>query len=45
MRTIERPAQSVRKPPGSTAVTWMPNPFTSLPSVSEMPSRANLLPW
>jgi hypothetical protein len=43
-RTIERPAQSVRKDPGSMAVTWMPNPATSLPTASRMPSSAYLLP-
>ncbi|KAG1377516.1 hypothetical protein G6F59_018169 [Rhizopus arrhizus] len=43
-RASERPAQSVRKEPGATAVTWMPNAATSLPSASLMPSSANLLP-
>ncbi len=43
-RAIDRPAQSVRKLPGATAVTAMPNACTSLPSTSEMPSSANLLP-
>ena len=41
---IERPAQSVRKEPGATAVTWIPNGATSLSSTSLMPSSANLLP-
>ncbi len=39
---LERPAQSVRNDPGATAVTAMPNGAISLPSVSEMPSSANL---
>ena len=44
LRTIERPAQSVRKEPGATAVTATPKSFISLARVSEIPSSANLLP-
>ena len=44
LRTIERPAQSVRNEPGATAVTRIPSAATSLPSTSLIPSKANLLP-
>jgi len=39
----ERPAQSVRKPPGSTIVTLIPSGLTSFARTSEIASTANLV--
>jgi hypothetical protein len=42
---IEEPAQSVRKPPGSTIVTLTPKGLSSEPSTSEKPSTPNFAAW
>jgi hypothetical protein len=42
---IDDPAQSVRKPLGSTTITLMPNGAVSVRSTRLNPSIANLAAW
>jgi hypothetical protein len=45
LTVIDDPPQSVRNPPGSTIVTWMPSGATSFCSTPEKPSTAHFEVW